>query len=405
MNQTSVNADLRSNLDTRLAPEGIRVEGLAINGTVAELRIKNNRYNIPAQAIGRTARVMANTLPASVETFVITPMEQGLAAVSVKLNRSTLEDSEFNLNGSEEILANAEIIAADPRPVDMQYSEKFYPNFSWSLAPYLEFTYFDPAEPVRGELGLRLRGKVQLRPGLSFSSALTKRIVGNNGKGTISDSNLPKVRSESSLYREFGDPGIETLKADYLFKQSKDVYARLSVGYLEEQFGGVSAELLWKPVEQKWGVGAEINYVKQRKYDQLLGFRDYSVTTGHISTYYDFDNGFSTQLDIGRYLAGDTGGTISVSRRFPNGWLVGAYATLTDVSSNDFGEGSFDKGLLLTIPLNWALGNQTRAVASQNLSSLARDGGARLEIENRLHPIVRDLHERNLSAGWGTFLK
>ncbi|MEK6205456.1 MAG: YjbH domain-containing protein, partial [Amylibacter sp.] len=186
VNQASVNADLRSNLDTRLAPEGIRVEGLAINGTVAELRIKNNRYNIPAQAIGRTARVMANTLPASVETFVITPMEQGLAAVSVKLNRSTLEDSEFHLNGSEEILANAEILAADPRPIDMQYSEKFYPNFSWSLAPYLEFTYFDPAEPVRGELGLRLRGKVQLRPGLSFSSALTKRIVGNNGKGTIS---------------------------------------------------------------------------------------------------------------------------------------------------------------------------------------------------------------------------
>lgn len=405
VNQASINTDLRSDLDTRLAVDGIQVEGLAINGTVAEIRIRNNRYNIPAQAIGRTARAMANTLPASVETFVITPMEEGLAAVSVKLNRSTLEDSEFHLNGSEEILANTEIVSANPYPVGMHYSEKLYPKFSWSLAPYLELTYFDPAEPVRAELGLRLKGKVQLRPGFSFSSSLTKGVVGNNGRGTISTSNIPKVRSESSLFREFGDPAIEYLKADYLFKPSKDFYARLSVGYLEEQFGGVSAELLWKPVKQKWGVGAEINHVKQRKFNQLLGFSDYTVTTGHISTYYDFDSGFSAQLDIGRYLAGDAGGTISVNRRFANGWVVGAYATLTDVSFDDFGEGSFDKGLNITIPLNWVLGNQTRARASQKLSSLARDGGARLEIENRLHPIVRDLHEKSITAGWGTFLK
>ena len=403
--ESSSNRNLRTKIDAVLAPQGIRVEGMAINGTIVELRIRNNRYHIPAQAIGRTARAMANTLPASVETFVITPMEEGLPAVSVKLNRSTLENSEFNLNGSEEILASAEIIDADPSPDGMQYSKTLYPKFTWSFAPYLAFSLFDPLDPVRAEIGLRLKGSLHIRPGLSFTGSVTKDIVGNNGQGSIAPSTLPKVRSEASLFREFGDPAIEHLKADYLFKPSRNLYGRVSVGYLETMFGGASAELLWKPVEQKWGVGAEINYVKQRKFDQLLGFRNYSVVTGHVSAYYDFDSGFSAQLDLGRYLAGDTGGTISLTRRFPNGWEVGAYATLTDVSFTDFGEGSFDKGIKLTVPLNWAIGTQTRATASQNLSSLSRDGGARLRIDNRLHPIVRDLHKKNLTAGWGGFLK
>jgi hypothetical protein len=348
---------------------------------------------------------MANTLPASVETFVITPMEQGIPAVSVKLDRSTLEKSEFNLNGSEKILANAEIYGAPQFPKGMQLIDNYYPKFTWSFAPFVDASLFDPAEPVRVELALRLKGKVILRPGLSFSGSITKNLVGNNGRGTISPSNLPKVRSEASIFRELGDPGIEHLKADYLFKASPDIYGRVSAGYLEDMYGGVSTELLWKPAQQKWGIGAEVNYVKQRAFNQLFGFRNYSTATGYVSAYYDFNNGFTGQVDLGRYLAKDVGGTFSINRRFPNGWSIGAYATFTNASFADFGEGSFDKGINLTIPLKPLIGIQTRATASQRLSSLLRDGGARLDIPNRLYPIVRDLHQKNMVAGWGGFLR
>jgi len=404
-NQKAANKTLRKALDAVLAPQGIRVDGLLLTGTYAELRIRNKRYNVPAQAIGRTARAMANTLPASVETFIITPMEQGIPAVSVKLDRSALEKNEFDLNGSEAILANAEIYGAPQFPKGMQLIDNYYPKFTWSFSPFIDVSLFDPLEPVRANLALRLKGKVILRPGLSFSGSITKNIYGNNGRGTISPSNLPKVRSESSIFNEFGDPGIEHLKADYLFKASPDVYGRVSTCYLEDMYAGVSTELLWKPVQQKWGIGAELNYVKQRAYNQLFGFRKYSVATGYVSAYYDFNNGFNAQVDVGRYLARDVGGTVSINRRFPNGWSLGAYATLTNVSFADFGEGSFDKGINLTIPLKALIGTQTRAAASQRLSSLARDGGARLNIPNRLYPIVRDLHEKNLVAGWGGFLR
>ena len=51
------------------------------------------------------------------------------------------------------------------------------------------------------------------------------------------------------------------------------------------------------------------------------------------------------QSYIGQYLAEDKGATLELRRTFDNGWKVGVWATKTDVSAKDFGEGSFDKGL------------------------------------------------------------
>jgi len=168
-------------------------------------------------------------------------------------------------------------------------------------------------------------------------------------------------------------------------------------------YGGVSGELLWKPVESRLALGAEVNYVRQREFDQLFGFQDYDVVTGHASAYYDFGNGFHGQVDAGRYLAGDLGATISLDREFANGWRIGAYATFTDVSAEEFGEGSFDKGIRVTIPLSWVTGQPSRAKSQTVLKSLSRDGGARLNVDGRLYERVRDSHLPELEDDWGRF--
>jgi len=170
-------------------------------------------------------------------------------------------------------------------------------------------------------------------------------------------------------------------------------------------FGGVSAELLWYPVSSRLALGAEINYVKQRDFDMLFGFQNYEVLTGHASAYYDFGNGFYGQLDVGRYLAGDYGATISIDREFNNGFKVGGYFTLTDVPFDTFGEGSFDKGLRIEIPLSWITGQPSRTSISQTIQPITRDGGARLKVQNRLHDFVRDYRGKELSDGWGRYLR
>ena len=100
-------------------------------------------------------------------------------------------------------------------------------------------------------------------------------------------------------------------------------------------------------------------------------------------------------------MAGDWGGTLTVNREFNNGLKVGVYFTLTDVPFDDFGEGSFDKGLRIEIPLSFITGQPLPRVFGQTIQPLLRDGDARLNVQKRLYPLVRDYPGPELSDGWG----
>ena len=211
------------------------------------------------------------------------------------------------------------------------------------------------------------------------------------------------MRTDGVRYAQESDIELTHLTAEYFFRPGENMYGRLTGGYLESMFGGVSAEVLWQPVNSRLALGAEVNYVKQRDFDMRLGFQDYEVATGFVSAYYDFDNGFQGQLDVGRYLAGDWGGTVTVNRAFKNGVKVGAFFTLTDVSFEDFGEGSFDKGITIEFPIGYLSGDPSLNTFGQTIRTVQRDGGARLDIRNRLYDVTRGYRAPSMEDQWGRF--
>ena len=219
----------------------------------------------------------------------------------------------------------------------------------------------------------------------------------------VNENGVPRVRSDGRMYQGNKSPTIPRLTLAWYAKPTETVYSRVTVGLLERAYGGVSGEVLWWPVNSPLAFGAEINRVKKRDFRDVFGFRDYEVTTGHISAYYEFSNGITAQLDVGKYLAGDKGATVSLSREFANGWRVGAWATKTDLSAEDFGEGSFDKGVEISIPLGWGTGQPSLRRVGGNIRSLSRDGGSRLRVDGRLYDTVRDSHSGQLYQGWGRF--
>ncbi|MDP1577963.1 MAG: YjbH domain-containing protein, partial [Cypionkella sp.] len=95
--------------------------------------------------------------------------------------------------------------------------------------------------------------------------------------------------------------------------------------------------------------------------------------------------------------------TLALDREFANGIKVGAFATLTDVPFDTFGEGSFDKGIRISLPMAFFTGAQTQKVSKVTLRPLLRDGGARLDVEGRLYDTVRPYQETDLDAAWGRF--
>jgi len=282
-----------------------------------------------------------------------------------------------------------------------------FPRPYWSIAPVVPISFFDPDQPIRADLALNLGGGVEFSPGFSVNAEVSKRVIGNlDDIERESDSVLPRVRSDIAQYLKEGDPAIEQFTLDYVTKLDSDIYGRLSAGLLESMFGGVSGEVLRQPAAQDWGLGLELNWVQPRDFDQKLGFQDYDVVTGHASLYVDTHwYGVSAQVDAGRYLAGDWGATLSLKRRFDNGWELGAFATFTDVPFEEFGEGSFDKGIILRIPFDWTVPFETRSEINTVIRPLTRDGGQRLSISNRLYETVEYQGRQELRDQWRGFWK
>ncbi|MBI1171147.1 YjbH domain-containing protein [bacterium] len=394
-------------LRANLANTGIIVESLGFTATRAQVRFRNTKYDAAAQAVGRVARAMSQAMPASVEIFELVPVDHGIASSKVVIRRSDLETFEFAPRAGTELRVRSDLVdAGDPLPGTKQNPE-VYPRFTWSVLPFAQSLLFSPANPLQLGVGLRFAGKYEVSPGFILSGSITDLLVSNISDKKIYTGPGPYVRSDAVHYYTHARPDLQTLTAAWYNRIAPAVYSRVTIGYLEEMFGGVSTEVLWHPVNSPWALGAEANYVAQRNTDGGFGFNQYNyrVATGHVSGYYDFGGGFHGQLDVGRYLRGDVGATLSLTREFENGWRIGAFATKTNLSAADFGEGSFDKGITLQIPVSWLTNMPTRTMRPVTLRPVLRDGGARLDVTDRLYEVVRSYDETRMDAQWGRIWK
>lgn len=383
-----------------LAAQGLTLHGLTVAGSTARVEIVNDSYPAAAQAIGRAARVLTGTLPAGIATFDIVLVEAGLPVTQATIRRADLEDQEFAFDGAWGMQARSPL--ADPGPGTDPLPD-LYPRLTWDIAPYLAPALFDPDAPIRADVGVDLSAAWEPAPGLVFSGIIRQPLIGNLDESTReSTSVLPHVRSDAWLYDK-ADTRIARLTGAWYARPAESLYSRVTAGLLEPMFGGVSAELLWYPQDSRLAFGAEIAHVVQRDYDQGFEFLDYEVTTGHLSAYWDMGSGYQAQLDVGRYLAGDWGATFALDREFGNGWSVGAFATLTDVPFDDFGEGSFDKGIRVTVPISWINGQPTRDETTYTIRPVLRDGGAQLDVDGRLYETIRNANGAEVADSWGRF--
>ncbi len=177
-----------------------------------------------------------------------------------------------------------------------------------------------------------------------------------------------------------------------------DFYTQTYAGYLETMFAGVGGEILYRRLHSNWAVGFDLNYVAQRDPSTQLGIfthemqfdsrdrRYYRVQTGaftgHASLYYRPDwswlDGITFKLSTGRYLAEDNGVTLNASKQFDTGVVVGAYMAKTNLSAEEYGEGSFNKGFYVSIPFDLFTVKPSVNRASIAWSPLSRDGGQML---------------------------
>jgi hypothetical protein len=196
---------------------------------------------------------------------------------------------------------------------------------------------------------------------------------------------LPRVRTRVREYVN-NDVWLDTGFVHYKDNVSEDVFAQAYGGYLETMFAGVGGEILYRPVDSRLAYGVDINYVKQRDPNNQMRLEDYDAITGHVSVYWkpEFLEGTQLSVSAGQFLARDKGVNIDFAKRFDSGVIVGVYAAFTDVSSEDYGEGSFTKGFYISIPTDLILLEPAKGRGLIPWVPIGRDGGQMLRRPSRL---------------------
>lgn len=376
------------------------VQGISIAHAVVKVEIENDRYLRDTEAISRTARALSATAPADIAAFEITTTIAHMPLTTVTLSRTELDAAARGETTPAELWTST--ILSDASPDTRYPNGASDPQFSWSLFPSIQEDLFDPNNPAYFGVGISGRTRTELLPGLVVDDEATYNVW--NNFGTIvrpNDSVLPHVRTDIVQYLQKGSTGINLLTLTGYVKPAPELYARITAGYIEQMFAGVGGEVLYRPFGQRWAIGADIYDVYQRNFDDLFGLQSYHVITGHASLYVEtpWDDVVAV-LRGGRYLAGDYGGTLEIYRRFDTGILIGAWMTFTNVPFSQFGEGSFDKGIRIVIPLEWALPVGTTTSFEEDLRPIQRDGGQPLYNDAELYDMTQSSSYGDLQRQW-----
>ena len=343
----------------------------------AVLIIGNDGYALWADAAAKAMALVDLYLPPSVRSLQLVIEENGHRVHTL----SALRPSSSYWQGTAIAKRNLQVLPG--RSItNPQHRTNFVTrkvNFDINLNNRVQL--FDPDTPLRYQVYLELGAEVALPLDWTLRGSYAFDIYNTFGESTRqSDSVLPRVRSDIVKYLQEGESGLDSLYLENRGSVSPGLHYRVFGGILEEMYSGIGGELLYQPYQSRLAFGASANWVRQRDFDKSFKHLDYETTTAFLSAYWatPFYN-YDVAVHAGRYLAKDLGATVELRRTFTNGWMVGLWATLTDVSPEDFGEGSFDKGIFFRIPLDGLFGNNTRSAYTTRMRPIQRDGGQRLE--------------------------
>ncbi|TAK68375.1 MAG: phosphatase PAP2 family protein [Betaproteobacteria bacterium] len=353
----------------------------------------------------RAAAVLHRDAPAIVDRFALTYRQRGVDVAEHVIDRDAWVAQQTQSLAPREQRAAMIARAAETEALQSTLYQDTLPMLETGLAPHYQQTLGGPDGFVLFQAGVAEQVKLRLRDDTWLQGSLQLGLIDNYNKfSNRGSSDLPRVRTYLREYVTTSKLILPYLQATHAGRLGGNQYYSLYGGYLESMFAGVGGEWLYRPFASRLAFGVDANLVQQRNFAQDLGFGNagtqtrYRVATGHATLYWDTGwNDVQANISAGRYLAKDAGVTVAMSRVFQNGVTVGAFFTKTNVSAEKFGEGSFDKGVYLSVPFDAFLTRSSNSFANVLWKPLTRDGGAKLNRSVQLYGLTSARDDRTLS--------
>jgi len=368
-----------------LSDEKIFLQHASINNKELEVIVAQTKYRNPVIASGRVISVLDQIAPNNITSFKVSEINGGIGLYSIGANRNTfINDRELFLPPKLDTDVNVEPFLLDSDKKYQFNPKAKYPSFFHTIGPDIRSQIGGPDGFFFGDLKLKSSSELIIQRGLSISSVISYGLYDNmDDLKLASDSILPHVRTDIVKYlKQSRNLSIQRMQLTKFNQISPSIFYKFSAGILEYMFSGFGGEALFKPFDKNFAIGVEAWKVYQRNYDQMFGILDdvdYKTTTGHISLYYEEPKtNILFKIKGGKFLAQDSGISFEFTREFYSGFRLSAFFTLTDISEEEFGEGSFDKGFSFFIPLEIFSNSYNSRNFGWGLRPITRDGGAML---------------------------
>lgn len=378
---------------------GLKGPRIQTKGHTLYVSGEQTKYRDTREGVDRANRIVMNHLPADIDTISVTESRFNMPQVTTVTPVASLHNTLAGYPlGHEQPLQQTRENPVDPGQTEQgMFIRK--DRLNYSLSPVLNQSVGGPESFYMYQVGVMANADYWLTDHLLVGGSLFGNLANNydkfNYNGAPADSSLPRVRTHIRDYVE-NNVYVNDLQANYMGHLGNGFYGQLYGGYLETMYGGVGGELLYRPVDANWAVGVDANYVRQRDWDNMMEFTRYKASTGNLTAYWRpwFMQDVLVKTSVGQYLAKDKGVTVDVSKRFDSGVMVGVYATKTNVSSEEYGEGDFTKGFYISIPMDLFTVTPTRGRAQVNWVPLTRDGGQMLGRKYQLYDLTSDRDAR-----------
>ena len=405
-----------------------KVSSLSAQGNVWTLNLQDSSGIFIRNRLTRGIAVMHRDAPSQIQYFEIRLNNWGMLVSQYRINRKDWMLAETQLLPPSE--RRPTVLTQNPSTYSTLWTNRSIPTELPSLASpssntegaslgktlatleqsplqtNLGISYNQvvggPNTPLLFAFGVKGDASYKFRENTWVTGTVNARVLDNFGKYTYQPppDGLYPVRTNIRQYMTTSEVTVPNLQVTNAGQLGGNHFASVYAGYLEMMFAGAGAEYLWRPVDSSVAVGANINRVYQRQFNQLTSLQNYSVNTGFVTGYWDTGvQDILVKFSLGQYLAGDRGGTLDLSRVFQNGVKIGAYATRTNVSYAAYGEGSFDKGLYITVPFDAFFARNSDSTANLLFTPLIRDGGAMLFRKYQLYDMTRTRDNRAMAFG------
>ncbi|WP_274025429.1 YjbH domain-containing protein [Vibrio parahaemolyticus] len=374
---------------------------------------EQKKYRDRNEAHEKAAAVLYNEMPDNIDTFTINERSSGLVGDQTVISKEKYRDF-AEVNYISPTIEDATSTSSNKPQGKPAYDG--FERFDWGFAPKLVQTLGNAEDFYLFSVGLSGNASYWLTDNLEIGGSLYWDWYNNYDKFIYvtppDGTTVPRVRTMFRAYQNEHAVTMSNLQLTWFQEYSNTMDQQFYAGYLESMFAGVGTEFLYRPHGANWAIGADVNVISQRDPQSYFGVYDekwqnvpeyghpFQVIdkgfTGFVSGYYypqwDFLQDLMIQVDVGQFLAGDVGTQINVSKQFKSGVIAGAFASFTDLSADEFGEGSFTKGFYLSIPFDIMTVKPSNNRANFSWQPLTRDGGQKL---GRKYSLIELTDERN----------